>query len=825
MVIIKRKFFFQQKNAIVHFGGGKVEEVVIIDALRTPIGKYRGQFNQVSAVTLGTTVTQALLKRNPMLQKEVQQVIFGNVLQAGNGQNPARQIALNSGLSYDIPASTINEVCGSGLKAIALARQAIQLGEAEVVLAGGVESMSQAPYLSQYDKQTDSYSQPKPVMIKDGLTDAFSGKHMGLTAENVAEQFTITRQQQDTFALYSQQKAAEAQAKGYFVEEILPVEIAETVYEKDEGIRPETTLEKLGTLRTVFKEEGTVTAGNASTLNDGAAGVLLASKSFAEKHQLPYLAVIKDITEVGIDPSIMGISPIKAIRSLLERNALSIDAIDLFEINEAFAASSIVVQQELAIPDEKLNICGGGISLGHPIGASGTRIVTTVAHQLNRINGHYAIASLCVGGGLGLAVLLERVGKPEKKFYELSREERLDQLIEKKVLTVNEKPELMTMALSEEIANHLIENQISEVSTPLGVGLNFIVNGKSYVVPMATEEPSVIAACSNGAKMASSFGGFTSEMTQKLLRGQIVFMNVHDAQMIRQTIENKQAVLFETAQTVYPSIVKRGGGLREILIRDFPENESFLSVDLLVDTQDAMGANIVNTIVEGIANVFREWFDEEILFSILSNYPTEAVVNASCAISFDALGKNGREVAKKIAAASTFAQLDTYRAATHNKGIMNGVEAVILATGNDTRAASAAIHAYAARDGQYRGLSQWTMTDTHLHGAIQLPLALGTVGGATKVLPKAQIALQLLAVDQAKELAEVIAAVGLAQNLAALRALVSEGIQKGHMSLQARSLALSVGAKGEDIQKVADELKKTTMNEATARRILASIQQ
>ncbi|HPJ00383.1 MAG TPA: thiolase family protein, partial [Enterococcus sp.] len=246
-----------------------MEEVVIIDALRTPIGKYRGQFSQVSAVRLGTTVTQALLKRNPMLQKEVQQVIFGNVLQAGNGQNPARQIALNSGLSYDIPASTINEVCGSGLKAIALARQAIQLGEAEVVLAGGVESMSQAPYLSQYDKQTDSYSQPKPVMIKDGLTDAFSGKHMGLTAENVAEQFTITRQQQDAFALYSQQKAAEAQVKGYFVEEILPIEVAKTVYAKDEGVRPETTLEKLGTLRTVFKEEGTVTAGNASTLNDG----------------------------------------------------------------------------------------------------------------------------------------------------------------------------------------------------------------------------------------------------------------------------------------------------------------------------------------------------------------------------------------------------------------------------------------------------------------------------------------------------------------------------------------------------------------------------
>lgn len=802
-----------------------MEEVVIIDALRTPIGKYRGQFSQVSAVTLGTTVAQALLKRNLKLQKEVQQVIFGNVLQAGNGQNPARQIALNSGLSYDIPASTINEVCGSGLKAIALARQAIRLGEAEVVLAGGVESMSQAPYLSQYDKQTDSYTQPKPVMIKDGLTDAFSGKHMGLTAENVAEQFDVTRQQQDTFAVHSQQKAATAQANGYFREEILPVEVAGTVYENDEGIRPETTLDKLSTLRTVFKEEGTVTAGNASTLNDGAAGVLLASKAFAETHQLPYLAVIKDITEVGIDPSIMGISPIKAIRSLVERNDLTIDAIDLFEINEAFAASSIVVQQELAIPDEKLNICGGGISLGHPIGASGTRIVATAAHQLARVDGKYAIASLCVGGGLGLAILLERTtGTPEKKFYELSREERLNQLVEKKVIAVNDKQELMTMALSEEIANHLIENQISEVSIPLGVGVNFVINGKPYVVPMATEEPSVIAACSNGAKMASGLGGFKSEMTQKILRGQIVFMDVKDAQAIRQKIEDNQTFLFETAQQVYPSIVKRGGGLREIQVRAFPENPKFLSVDLLVDTQDAMGANILNTILEGIANVFREWFDEEILFSILSNYATEAVVTASCEIAFEALGKQGREVAEKIAVASTFAQLDPYRAATHNKGIMNGVEAVILATGNDTRAASAAIHAYAARNGRYQGLSQWTMTQTHLQGTIQLPLALGTVGGATKVLPKAQLALQMLDVTKAKELAEVIAAVGLAQNLAALRALVSEGIQKGHMSLQARSLALSIGAKGDEIQQVAEALKKTTMNEATAREILASLQ-
>ncbi len=799
-----------------------MEEVVIIDALRTPIGKYRGQFGQVSAVELGTTVTKALLERNSFLQPAVKQVIFGNVLQAGNGQNPARQIALNSGLSYDIPASTINEVCGSGLKAIALARQAIQLGEADVVIAGGAESMSQAPYVSQFDKATDSYSQPKPVMVHDGLTDAFSGKHMGLTAENVAEQFQVTRAQQDAFALDSQMKAARAQAAGYFKEEILPVEIDGTVYDQDEGIRAKTSLEKLAALRTVFKENGTVTAGNASTINDGAAAVILASKRFAEANGWSYLAVIKDITEVGIDPSIMGISPIKAIRTLVERNDLSLEAIDLFEINEAFAASSLVVQNELALPAEKINLCGGGISLGHPIGASGTRIVTTAAYQLKRTNGRYAIASLCVGGGLGLALLLERPVKKNtaKKFYELTRTERLQQLAAETVITAATQQELQQMALAEEIADHLIENQISEFPVPLGVALNVAVNGKKYTVPMATEEPSVIAACSNGAKIA---GAFTSTMTQKLLRGQIVLMNVQNPQLIRQKITEQQAFLFATAEQVYPSIVKRGGGLRKIELREFAQDPSFLSVDLLVDTKDAMGANMLNTILEGIANVFRSWFAEEILFSILSNYATEAVATASCRIPFERLGKNGQEVAQKIAAASTYAQLDPYRAATHNKGIMNGVEAVVLATGNDTRAAAAAIHAFAARDGQYRGLSRWEIVDDTLQGTIELPLALGTVGGATKVLPKAQAALEILATPDAKELAQIIAAVGLAQNLAALRALVSEGIQKGHMSLQARSLALSVGAKGAEIEAVADRLRTGVMNEATARTILAEL--
>lgn len=410
-----------------------------------------------------------------------------------------------------------------------------------------------------------------------------------------------------------------------------------------------------------------------------------------------------------------------------------------------------------------------------------------------------------------------------KKFYELSQEERLTELVHQGKLTHEMKTELKNMNLSKEIANHLIENQISEFSIPLGVALNFSINQKKYVIPMATEEPSVIAACSNGGKIVASSGGFTTEMSEKLLRGQIVFMNVQDGEGLKQAILEKESEIFEVATKAYPSIVKRGGGIRKLIVRDFQE-EHFLSVDIVMDTKDAMGANMMNTVLEGVAQAFREWFSEvDILFSILSNYATESIIKASCRISFDSFGKNGQFIAEKIAAASTYAQLDPYRATTHNKGIMNGIEAVILATGNDTRAASAAIHAYAAKDGQYRGLSQWRIVDQQLEGIIELPLALGIVGGATKVLPKAQIALVMLQIKSAKELAEVIASVGLAQNLAALRALVSEGIQKGHMSLQARSLALSVGASGEEISLVTEKLKQTTMNEATAKEILAEL--
>lgn len=410
-----------------------------------------------------------------------------------------------------------------------------------------------------------------------------------------------------------------------------------------------------------------------------------------------------------------------------------------------------------------------------------------------------------------------------KKFYELSQEERLTELVHQGKLTHEMKTELKNMNLSKEIANHLIENQISEFSIPLGVALNFSINQKKYVIPMATEEPSVIAACSNGGKIVASSGGFTTEMSEKLLRGQIVFMNVQDGEGLKQAILEKESEIFEVATKAYPSIVKRGGGIRKLIVRDFQE-EHFLSVDIVMDTKDAMGANMMNTVLEGVAQAFREWFSEvDILFSILSNYATESIIKASCRISFDSFGKNGQFIAEKISAASTYAQLDPYRATTHNKGIMNGIEAVILATGNDTRAASAAIHAYAAKDGQYRGLSQWRIVDQQLEGIIELPLALGIVGGATKVLPKAQIALVMLQIKSAKELAEVIASVGLAQNLAALRALVSEGIQKGHMSLQARSLALSVGASGEEISLVTEKLKQTTMNEATAKEILAEL--
>lgn len=801
-----------------------LKEVVIIDGLRTPIGKYKGMLKDLSAVELGSAVTKALLTKYPEAKADVSQVIFGNVLQAGTGQNPARQIALKSGLDYAVTAATINEVCGSGMKAVLMARQAIQLGEAEVVLAGGIESMTRAPGVAAFDFDTKTYGAPLASMIIDGLTDAQSGEHMGLTAENVAARYQVSREEQDAFALASQQKAAQARSQGLFKNEILPLQVGEHLLTEDEGIRGDSTLEKLATLRPAFKEGGTVTAGNASTINDGAAALLLASKDYAEAHNLPYLAIVKETVEVGIDPAIMGISPITAIRQLVAKSGISLAEIDLFEINEAFAASSIVVEQELGLPKEKVNIYGGGISLGHAIGATGARLLTTLGHQLQDTDQRYGIASLCIGGGLGMAVLLERPQPTNKakRFYELTAAERLQKLVADGDITSEVYATFKDTALDSEISSHLIENAISEVEIPLGVAQHLEVNGRKYLVPVATEEPSVIAALSNGAKIA---GNFTSQILSRLMRGQIVFYDVADQKALVDWLDEQEAHFFAVAKEAHPSIYQRGGGLREIHSR--PVGTAFVSCDFLVDVQEAMGANIVNTILEAVAVEVRSLREEPILFAILSNLTTESLVTTSCRIPVTRLGaKKGAELAAKIATAATYAQLDPYRAATHNKGIMNGVDGILLATGNDTRAQAAAIHAYAASTGQYRGLSQWRVVGDELVGELTLPLAIGTVGGGTRVLPKAQAAMAVLNVSGAAELAQVIASAGLAQNLAALKALVGEGIQRGHMALQARSLAMTVGAKGAEIPELSRQLKKAPhMNEGTAKELLAKIRQ
>lgn len=409
----------------------------------------------------------------------------------------------------------------------------------------------------------------------------------------------------------------------------------------------------------------------------------------------------------------------------------------------------------------------------------------------------------------------------KKKFYQMSPAERLDFLdLKSETRQILEKT-----VLDAALADNLIENQISEFELPMGLAQNFVINGKKFFVPMVTEEPSVIAAASNGAKIA---GNFQTELSERLMRGQIVFYDVDQADHLMQTIEENQAGIFRAAKEAYPSIIKRGGGLRQVSSRAF-EAEGFVSVDFKVDVKDAMGANIVNAILEGVANLFRTWFPEQkILFSILSNYATESLVKVSCEIPVERLskGNNGQEVAEKIQAASRFSKIDPYRAATHNKGIMNGINAVVLATGNDTRAVASGIHAYASKEGSYQGLAKWDVKDGLLLGSLELPLPVATVGGAVKVLPKAQAALELLEITEAKELAQVMAAVGLAQNLAALRALVSEGIQQGHMSLQVRALAMTVGAKDEEITILSEKLRREkVMNQAIAEKLLLEIRQ
>ena len=389
-------------------------DIVIISATRTAIGKFGGQFSSISAVELGTAVAKSAIEKGKLDPTLIDTVIFGQVLQAGLGQNPARQVALNSGLPHTSTALTVNEVCGSGLKSILLAAQAIRLGDAKIVLAGGMENMSLAPHLlpNRFSTKNGNCTMID-ALFHDGLTDAFSNEAMGITAENLVEKYGFTRQQLDEFAAQSQQKAYQAQQNGAFDKEITPIEITNkktkqvVAIDKDEFIRPETTVESLSSLRPTFKTDGVVTAGNSSGINDGAAALILTTREVANTLNLPILATLTGYAEAGVDPSIMGIGPVPAIEKLIQRTHIPLDKVDLFELNEAFAAQSLAVIKDLNINPEKVNIHGGAIALGHPIGASGARIVVTLIHALQQRQLQTGIASLCVGGGMGVALSLK----------------------------------------------------------------------------------------------------------------------------------------------------------------------------------------------------------------------------------------------------------------------------------------------------------------------------------------------------------------------------------------------------------------------------------
>ncbi|HEP2230867.1 TPA: acetyl-CoA C-acetyltransferase [Streptococcus pyogenes] len=392
------------------------KEVVITSAYRTPIGNFGGVFKSLSAVDLGVTVVTKILADTGLKSDAIDEVIFGNVLHAGLGQNVARQVALNAGLSYDTPAFTIDMVCGSGLKAVELGAQKIQTGNADIVLVGGTENMSQAPYVLQGQRWGSRMGDSKVVdtMLKDGLSDAFAGYHMGITAENIVQQYGLTREEQDAFAADSQRKAQLAIEKGRFKEEIAPVTIPQRkgeplLVDQDEYPKFGTTMDKLAKLRPAFiKDEGTVTAGNASGINDGAAAILLMSKEKAEELGLPILAKITSYASAGVDPSIMGCGPIPATKKALAKAQLTIDDIDLIEVNEAFAAQALAVSRDLGFDNEKVNVNGGAIALGHPIGASGARILVTLLAEMAKRDVRHGLATLCIGGGQGQSIIVTR---------------------------------------------------------------------------------------------------------------------------------------------------------------------------------------------------------------------------------------------------------------------------------------------------------------------------------------------------------------------------------------------------------------------------------
>jgi len=392
-----------------------LQDAVIVSGVRTAIGTYGGGLAEVPAVKLGEICIRAALERADIKPHQVQEVIMGNVLQAGLGQNPARQSAVNAGLPVEIPALTINKVCGSGLKAVILAAQSIRLGDAEIVVAGGMESMSRAPYL--LDKARTGYRMGDgkliDEMIRDGLWDAFYDCHMGMTAENICIDCNLSRDELDQFALQSQQKAARAVEAGVFDQEIVPVEIpgkkGPTIFNRDQAPRAESTIEALTKLRPAFMAEGgLVTAGNSSGINDGGAAVVVMSRKKADELGLKPMATIRSYASAGVDPRVMGLGPIPASKHALEKAGLKISDLDLVEANEAFAAQSVAVGKELGFDVSKLNVNGGAIALGHPIGASGTRILVTLLYEMQRRQAHYGLATLCIGGGQGVAMIVER---------------------------------------------------------------------------------------------------------------------------------------------------------------------------------------------------------------------------------------------------------------------------------------------------------------------------------------------------------------------------------------------------------------------------------
>jgi acetyl-CoA C-acetyltransferase len=393
-----------------------MEQAYIVSAVRTPVGSFGGYFKDVAATTLASHAIRAALERAQVAPEDVEEVVLGCVLQAGLGQNPARQAALEAGLPVEVPATTINMLCGSGLKSVTLASQMIRAGDADIVLAGGMENMSRAPYLVPTNRFGAGMGDVQMIdsMTHDGLMDAFEHVHMGITAENIAEEYSISREDQDAFAAQSQQRAEHAIEAGVFKDEIVPIEIPQKrgdprVIDNDEHPRPGSTAEALAKLRAAFREDGgTVTAGNASGLNDGAAAIVVMSERQVRERGLTPLGLVESYASVGVPPRIMGIGPIPATRKALAKAGLHVSDIDLFELNEAFAAQSLAVCRELDLPMDRVNPHGGAIALGHPIGASGGRILVTLVHEMKRRQLARGVAALCVGGGQGQAAVIRR---------------------------------------------------------------------------------------------------------------------------------------------------------------------------------------------------------------------------------------------------------------------------------------------------------------------------------------------------------------------------------------------------------------------------------